>query len=415
MCWPEENEETVRMIRDDPACQIIVATVAFGQGFNIRVLLDSLMLGVPKTVAQTLQQAGRVARDQTSNGRAVVFVQPAAYKAAAKYLAQGENKSPQLFFIQFCCFPDPARRANAKSPNKSLTTMNNEKALMLTVKRCLIAFFNKLYGNSGDAVELDCITAARRLPCSNCLPRFIGPLSFPPSPLPAGSLPLAPFASASRPPPTSTETVRGPQTTHKLTKAMRIAAEAKLRLFRDRVHKSERNRTSHGYTPASSYFPNPAINSILDHLLAISTVENIAATIPKWKYLAGHGTALLELVKTLQADFILEFETARVQKNAANRAKAKAKRRADSPEEELSDEDEDSEIPENDAPAAAAVDEPARPSPTRKRGPLEDATNEAPRSKRPRAPLLSAAVVSDSYRPQYTARTRRRLGPENIF
>jgi superfamily II DNA helicase RecQ len=77
MCWPEENEETVRMIRDDPACQIIVATVAFGQGFNIRVLLDSLMLGVPKTVAQTLQQAGRVARDQTSNARAVVFVQPA--------------------------------------------------------------------------------------------------------------------------------------------------------------------------------------------------------------------------------------------------------------------------------------------------------------------------------------------------
>ncbi|KAJ7812435.1 hypothetical protein B0H14DRAFT_2605753 [Mycena olivaceomarginata] len=279
--------------------------------------------------------------------------------------------------------------------------MNNEKALMLTVKRCLIAFFNKLYDNSGDAVELDCIKAARRLPCSNCLPRFIGPLSFPPSPLPAGSLPLAPFASASRPPPTSTETASGPQKTRKLTKAMRIAAEAKLRLFRDRVHKSERNRTSHGYTPASSYFPNPAINSILDHLFAISTVENIAATIPKWKYLAGHGTALLEL-----------FETARVQKNAANRAKAKAKRRADSPEEEIPDEGEDS---ENDAPAAAAVDEPARPSTTRKRGPLEDATNEAPKSKRPRAPLLSAAVVSDSYRPQYTARTRRRLGPENIF
>ncbi|KAJ7811788.1 hypothetical protein B0H14DRAFT_3479405 [Mycena olivaceomarginata] len=210
------------MIRDDPACQIIVATVAFGQGFNIRVLLDSLMLGVPKTVAQTLQQAGRVARDQKSNGQAVVFVQPTAYKAAAKYLAQ----------------------ANAKSTNKGLTMMNNEKVLMLTVKRCLIAFFNKLYGNSGDAVELDCIKATRRLPCSNCLPRFIGPLSSSPSPLPAGSLPLAPFASASRPPPTSTETASGPQTTRKLTKAMRIAAEAKLRLFRDRVHKSERNRTS---------------------------------------------------------------------------------------------------------------------------------------------------------------------------
>jgi superfamily II DNA helicase RecQ len=97
MCWPDENEATVRMIRDDPACQIIVATVAFGQGFNIRVLLDSLMLGVPKNVAQTLQQAGRVGRDQTSNSRAVVFVQPTAYKAAENYLAQGMDQGRYLF------------------------------------------------------------------------------------------------------------------------------------------------------------------------------------------------------------------------------------------------------------------------------------------------------------------------------
>jgi superfamily II DNA helicase RecQ len=48
MCWEDENEQTVRMIRDEPDCQVVVATVAFGQGFNIRVLLDSLMLRVPK-------------------------------------------------------------------------------------------------------------------------------------------------------------------------------------------------------------------------------------------------------------------------------------------------------------------------------------------------------------------------------
>jgi superfamily II DNA helicase RecQ len=91
MYWEDENEQTVRMIRDEPDCQVVVATVAFGQGFNIRVLLDSLMLGVPKTVAQTLQQAGRVARDQVSNGRAVVFVQSTAYKSAEKYLALGKD------------------------------------------------------------------------------------------------------------------------------------------------------------------------------------------------------------------------------------------------------------------------------------------------------------------------------------
>ncbi|KAF7344820.1 ATP-dependent DNA helicase RecQ [Mycena venus] len=191
MCWLDENEETVLMIRDGPQCQIVVATVAFGQGFNIRVLLDSLMVGLPKTVAQTLQQAGRVGRDQTSNGRAVVFVQSSAYKSAEKYLAQ-----------------DPTRRDQAKH-NKSLSTMNNEKPLMLSTTECLIAFFNKLYDNSGESSRLDCIAAKRRLPCSNCRPQFIGPLFFPPSPLPIGNPPLAAFTAVDTPPLPSSTTTRG--------------------------------------------------------------------------------------------------------------------------------------------------------------------------------------------------------------
>ncbi|KAJ7795955.1 hypothetical protein B0H14DRAFT_3552674, partial [Mycena olivaceomarginata] len=47
MCWPDENEKTVAMMRDDPMCQIIVATVAFGQGFNVKTLLDSIQVGLP--------------------------------------------------------------------------------------------------------------------------------------------------------------------------------------------------------------------------------------------------------------------------------------------------------------------------------------------------------------------------------
>ncbi|KAJ7903965.1 hypothetical protein B0H13DRAFT_1881981 [Mycena leptocephala] len=177
------------------------------------------MLGVPKTVAQTLQQGGRVGRDQVANGRAVVFVQSTAYKSAEKYLAQ-----------------DPARRAVAKYNNKNLTTMNNEKALMLTTADCLVVFLNSA-----------------------------------PS--------LASFVSADQPPATAAQGAT--KKTRKLTKAMRTKAEAELRLFRERVHKSERDRVSHGYTPASSYFPNPAITSILDNFLAISTLEIIATIIPK--------------------------------------------------------------------------------------------------------------------------------------
>ncbi|KAK6996141.1 ATP-dependent DNA helicase RecQ [Favolaschia claudopus] len=383
MCWPDENEETVRMIRDDPACQVVVATIAFGQGFNIPVLLDSLMLGVPQTLAQTLQQAGRVVRDQTSNGRAVVFAQNSAYKSAEKYLAQ-----------------DPGRRAQMHS-TKNLATMNNNKALMLTIKSCLIAFINKTYGNTGEAALLDCVAATRSLPCSNCLPHFVGPLSFPPSPLPPGASPLPPFSptnQAPRPVPVST-TNPG----HKLTKVMRARADADLRCFRDKVHKAEREHVSHGYTPASSYFPNPAISLILDRFFAISAVETIKSIIPNWKHYQRHGLALYLLIDDLQRTFLAEFDAARLEKNA----KARAKRR----EERLEEEDMDGEVeelgsePEEQTPAV-----PSSPVLTRKRAALDDATNEEPKPKRSRAPLEKAAAVAASFRPQYVPRRRGDLG-----
>ncbi|KAJ7187588.1 hypothetical protein GGX14DRAFT_409058 [Mycena pura] len=75
-----------KLIRDDPLCQVVIATIAFGQGFNVKTLLDSVMLGVPKTVAQALQQGGRVARDPSTSGRAVILAQSSAYTAAEKFL-----------------------------------------------------------------------------------------------------------------------------------------------------------------------------------------------------------------------------------------------------------------------------------------------------------------------------------------
>ncbi|KAJ7906874.1 hypothetical protein B0H13DRAFT_1880185 [Mycena leptocephala] len=143
--------------------------------------------------------------------------------------------------------------------------MNSEKALMLTVKQCLIAFFNMMFGNDGETALLDCIVAKRRLPCSNCLPRFIGPLYFPPSSLPIGATSLDTFPSNDTPRAPELPSVIAPKKPLKLTKAMRSTAEAELRLFKERVHKSERNRVTHEYTPASSYLPNPIITSLLDN------------------------------------------------------------------------------------------------------------------------------------------------------
>ncbi|KAJ7769651.1 hypothetical protein DFH07DRAFT_954244 [Mycena maculata] len=209
MCWPDENERTVALMHDDPMCQIIVATVAFGQGFNVRTLLDSI------------QQAGRVGRDLSTTGRAVVLVQKAAYSSAEKYLASGGSAS----------------RAPTKT-SKSLTTMNNEKAMMLTNKGCFIAFFNKLFGNNTPGSTLDCIALPRRLPCSACLPRFSGSLVFELSPLPSGPERLRPF-SVPQPQPTTAAAYRPKNS--RLMRKMRSAADAELRNFGLQVQKLERD------------------------------------------------------------------------------------------------------------------------------------------------------------------------------
>jgi superfamily II DNA helicase RecQ len=90
MCWPDENEKTVALMRDDPECQIIIATIAFGQGFNVKTLLDSIQVGVPKSVSQAVQQLGRVARDPSTIGRGIILAQPSAFFSAQKYLDNRE-------------------------------------------------------------------------------------------------------------------------------------------------------------------------------------------------------------------------------------------------------------------------------------------------------------------------------------
>lgn len=94
MCWPEENEQTVQLMRDDPRCQIVIATIAFAQGFNVKSLLDSIQLGIATTLNQILQEEGRAGRSGAL-ARGLVLVQPKAIIAAEKYL-QGESQGESI-------------------------------------------------------------------------------------------------------------------------------------------------------------------------------------------------------------------------------------------------------------------------------------------------------------------------------
>ncbi|KAJ7315512.1 P-loop containing nucleoside triphosphate hydrolase protein [Mycena albidolilacea] len=83
----KENEEILRLLDEDPECQVIIATVAFANGLNAKSLLDSLSVGCADTVDQIVQEKGRVGRDPETAARGVVFYQPSSLTAAETQLA----------------------------------------------------------------------------------------------------------------------------------------------------------------------------------------------------------------------------------------------------------------------------------------------------------------------------------------
>ncbi|KAJ7608564.1 P-loop containing nucleoside triphosphate hydrolase protein [Roridomyces roridus] len=83
----EENKAILKSLDEDPECQVVVATVAFANGLNVKSLLDSISLGFPETVDQLWQEKGRVGRNPDTVARGIVLYQPNARAAAEKQVA----------------------------------------------------------------------------------------------------------------------------------------------------------------------------------------------------------------------------------------------------------------------------------------------------------------------------------------
>lgn len=86
ICTSEYNHETIHLIETDPNCQIVIATVAFSNGLNAKMLLDSLSLEFAPTLDEAWQEKGRVGRNEGTIGRGVIFTPRSMIKAAEKYL-----------------------------------------------------------------------------------------------------------------------------------------------------------------------------------------------------------------------------------------------------------------------------------------------------------------------------------------
>ncbi|KAJ7143996.1 P-loop containing nucleoside triphosphate hydrolase protein [Mycena epipterygia] len=250
----EENEEILQLLDEDPECQVIIATIAFANGLNVKALLDSISLGFPETVDQLWQEKGRVGRNPDTAAQGVILFQPSVLAAAEKQLAgpSAATSTPSV----------PTKTIKPKRVKKT-KPLEHAKALVLTEKQCYIAALNHIYQNPpSETATLDCIAAQRRLPCSLCAERENLHPTFSAPPLPAGiELPL--FIS----PPVNPMSPQEKKL--KLTKKEREQAEPALAEFGETVRRAERRNAAHRNRPKSSFFPQSIMNSVLDSLLAL--------------------------------------------------------------------------------------------------------------------------------------------------
>ncbi|SJL13507.1 uncharacterized protein ARMOST_16951 [Armillaria ostoyae] len=365
LCPPTYNTDTLRLLDEDPYCQIVIATIAFANGINVKTLLDSITIGWSDTLAITWQEKGRVGRDDKSDGRGVCLVPKSTFKAAKNHLNGNTSKS-------------------------SKQQTDDAAARVLTEKLCLIAAVNREFKNPPPEIStLDCIEAKRRLPCSLCckragiILRFHAPDDPPDTEMPE------PFPQAEVPP--STPKKRSKAAPDQLKKKEKEASRERLLAFDAAVWTAERNSPSERNRPRSSFFPAPLVNRLLASLLKISSLEDLDAILSSesWPFIPTQHDALFAVISQIQREIQDQRKTSRRSRNAKQRAKRRGG--MDSP---IPSDNEDTRSPSPLSPnpeitAPEPLNAPSSPPPStlpQKRKALEDVTNKVPRK---RAPQLS--------------------------
>ncbi|KAF8063645.1 hypothetical protein FPV67DRAFT_1672655 [Lyophyllum atratum] len=151
---PSRSRETERVL--------IIATIAFAQGFNIKPLLDSIQLGVPSSMNQLVQQEGRIGRDGVSLSRGVVLAQSKAIESAERYMrAHFPSEMPPPLLDENVSKP---KSRPTKSKTSKISQMDHSKARLLVERDCLIVRRNIIYQNPPlERTSLDCIEANRTI------------------------------------------------------------------------------------------------------------------------------------------------------------------------------------------------------------------------------------------------------------
>ncbi|KAJ7770956.1 hypothetical protein B0H14DRAFT_3590558 [Mycena olivaceomarginata] len=316
----EDNQQILADLGNDPYCRLVIATVAFSNGLNVKSLLDSISMGVPETVDKLCQDQGRVGRDPTTFARGIVLYQPSTLLAAEKQL--GLPPSVKSKSRKKTAAPaEPVNPPSAKSkPKKKPVPMEPARAAVLTEKICYIAAFNRTYQNPPlETTTLDCNAAGRPYPWSLCIARKPKALTLLPSPLPPGVV-LPPFV------PPALNSAAPVAKKNKLSKKERAEVESALNAFGAELYSSERTRMRNSNRPRSSYFPTSIVDSIVTRLLLVDSMDSLATLIAPWAFSGAYLVSLYRIVADLAETILNRRKAAKPGKKSAKKGTGEKRR-----------------------------------------------------------------------------------------
>jgi superfamily II DNA helicase RecQ len=162
-----QNAQILEDFRNDPGTFVIIATVKFGMGIDIRHVDISVNLGLPDSAEAILQQNGRAGRNRSCAAVGITYVEASQVTAALNSVMDStETKSSMLSKV--------TRRPAGHAVDPNLRGL----VLCHAQGRCLVEEFNRLFGDRHARGDMEaqashkddsCNTARRRFPCSSCL------------------------------------------------------------------------------------------------------------------------------------------------------------------------------------------------------------------------------------------------------
>jgi len=325
LIWEDSNAETITAFRDDPETYIIIATIKFGMGMDVRNVWGVINLGLPSSAAALVQQICRAGRDPNREAYGFTYVEASKVKAA-KVMMKDQPQGGGKLRKQNMNKEILVETADSDNGNSGLQELINRHA----TGSCLVAGINQIFDNPGIHSHESCLFAQRPHPCSSCmaaLPAYVLHTQ--------SNAPIAPMPSLlSVLPPSTDSLVRlqtalvplagmTPEQYPKLTKNLSDRAALSLDAF-SLEHWMQLTSSHLSWSPYASFIPSGLHDTLLARFTSIHDYDSFLAIMGNWEHIPTCGPALFQTI----ADLNSEFDSLRKVKKAAAVSKASETRRA---------------------------------------------------------------------------------------